>query len=179
MCWNDNIPDPATLAGQQESDNGGLFGSVGGGAPTVAQLTHLTKCAVAYGSYNGRKGPNPSYTTEFSNRYGWYANNAQGTEVDWHATINATQPMGVPGCQGKIWLQNDGTTFPLTSSCNGTTWTGNTTIIWASAYTSDARMVNVLAHEWAHEWGADETNAKQVGNAAEIAFQQDHGDKCW
>jgi len=160
-------------------------GSGGGGysspsVPTRVQQARLEKCAQVYGSYNGHKGPNPAYTIKYSNQYGWYAEKAGGAEVDWRATTTGAPPADAPGCQGRIWLQNDGTTFPTTSSCNGTTWAGKTTIIWASAYSSDARMVNVLAHEFAHQWGADEPNAKYAGDAAQNAYQQDHnGEQCW
>jgi hypothetical protein len=41
-------------------------------------------------------------------------------------------------------------------------------------------MVNVLAHEFAHQWGADEPNAKYAGDAAQNAYQQDrNGEQCW
>ncbi|MHB8446743.1 MAG: hypothetical protein ACYC7G_02070 [Rudaea sp.] len=183
VCWpDDTFPSGGGggMNGSGSSNSGGGEGGGGGSTspPTSAQQAHLEKCATAYGSYQGKQGPNPAYTTKFSNQYGWYADNAGGAEVDWQATPSATQPVGAPECQGKIWLQNDGTTFPVTNSCNGTTWAGKTTIIWVSAYSSDARMVNVLAHEWAHQWGADEANAKYAGDAAQQAFEQDHGQKC-
>lgn len=156
-------------------------GSAGGSAnsaPTPAQQEYLKKCATAYGSYQKKQGANPAYTTKFSDQYGWHAENAAGSEVDWRSTQMQAQPGDSPQCQGKSWKQDDGTTFTVTSSCGGTTWAGKTTIIWVSAYSNDARMVNVLAHEFAHQWGADEPNAGYVGDAAQQAFEQDHGQKC-
>ncbi len=149
------------------------------GIPSEARLTHLANCAAAYGSYKGPSGPNPAYTTKFSNQYGWYATNSNGNEVDWRAIPTPMPPSGSPGCQGASWQSNDATTFPAAVSCSATSWSGNTTIIWASAYTTDAWMVDVLAHEWSHQWGAtNEKEAGQVGDAAKQAYLQDGGKKC-
>lgn len=180
-CWDDG--KSSSLVGGTSGGGSGIApgGSGGGssGVPTPMQQAHLEKCATAYGSYKGHSGPNPAYTTKFSNQYGWYALNSRAAEVDWTATSTATQPSGGPHCQGTSWRQNDATTFPAAVSCNGTVWAGNTTIVWVSAFTNDAWMVDVLAHEWAHQWGeTSETVAKQVGDAAKQAYLQDGGQKC-
>lgn len=176
--------DPSTLSGNSGTVSATSPSGTSGGSgslsstPTPAEQTRLEKCAIEYGSYKGQSGPNPAYTTKFSDQYGWYATNANGAEVDWRGTVTARSPAGSPGCQGSSWSQNDATTFPAAVSCNGTAWSGKTTIIWASAYTTDAWMVNVLAHEWAHQWGATEAEARQVGIAAKNAYSQDGGKKC-
>jgi len=53
-----------------------------------------------------------------------------------------------------------------------------TTDIFLGDILSTAGLIDTLAHEWAHQWGADEAHAQATGDAVRDAYLADKGKKC-
>jgi hypothetical protein len=144
----------------------------GTNSPDVSSSqTHAINCAKAYsglgkaGTPAGNVGPRPGYVIDFFTQYGW------GKTIFVQGTFANTSP-------GAGWTMIDGFTTPIGATA------GTSMIFLSSVGPSAANLVNALAHEWSHEWGATDTNtdpnynAYNIGAAAQAAYQNDKGAKC-
>jgi hypothetical protein len=158
------------------------LGGGGGGAtnvPNSQQQAHLTKCAEVY----GHTSPNPKFTTNYTNDYGWsfYAHST-GLPVVHDTTTNSDPPAYTPSVPGGgEWLAVSASTFFQNAPYH--------TDVYVYAYSTDATTVGVLVHEWYHQNNdvpnesqaqrqTNENNATAAGVAAENAYKADNGAQC-
>lgn len=124
---------------------------------------HALNCAKAYATTGpgANMGPRPNYYTYIVSNYGW-ADPKTGTH---YQTLNSTPP--VPNA-----ILLGGSTQGLVSMIF---LPGNPDASW---------LVRSLAHEWAHQWGAQDLNdgssndAYAIGDHAKQAYLNDKGAKC-
>ena len=119
-------------------------------------------CAKAYtttgpGAY---KGARPGYQTYIVSNYGW--RDSVGTHYE---TINSTPP--VPG-----------------ATLLGGSTQGSISMIFLPGSSGTRWLIRALAHEWSHQWEAQDLNsgawndAYAIGDAAMQAYLLDNGAKC-
>lgn len=117
-------------------------------------------CAKAYTNTGpgAGQGPRPGVQTYFVSNWGWVNLNTG----EHFQTVTST-----PSSIGGPWSPITGVTYGTYQS-----------LIFMPENPSLAELVNTLAHEWSHQWGASEAQAYPVGDAAEQAFLADNGAKC-
>jgi hypothetical protein len=163
------------------SDSQVLLSPAQAGAQSAAALK-AWKCAVAYsgtgpaGTPAGYAGPKAGWSTSFMNNYGWMSNNIGAVVISPTSTNPASGSFSP--VDGFTSNPTDGNPYVL----------GYSLIFMPNAYAgSDAmgNLINTLAHEWSHQWGATDSdtapassNAYAIGNAAENAYKNDKGSKC-
>jgi hypothetical protein len=168
-----NIPPYFTYAigpiiGANQPDLTGNFSS-----STQASNSHAMQCALAYDKATKTNnfpfvvGPHGGWETFMTNQYGW-TDDAKNAQVTATAALPTTPPVGV-------WHVTYGLTTPKYSN---PFFFGVTNIFVRNIGSNTALLINTLAHEWAHQWGADEDQADAAGNAVQQAWQNDHGAAC-
>jgi hypothetical protein len=124
--------------------------------------SHAIACTLYYGQgIPWGVGPKPGYTTTLSVNYGWsYA-------FDVIVTTTNVSP-------GPLWIPTQAMTVPK----YGNPFYLGYTYVFLNSNPSTGTLINTLAHEWAHQWGADEPSAQNVGNWTEAAWRADNGRQC-
>jgi len=140
-----------------------------GGVQTSWNL-HGLDCAKAYmpgvGYLPANSGPKPYFRTYIVSNYGW--SDAAGNH---YQTLSDTQP--VPGAA----MIGGVTDSPGATS-------GVSMIFLPGAGGSMAYLIQNIAHEWAHQWGADHRgdgsamDAYAIGTQTMNAWKADNGAKC-
>ncbi|MGN6738970.1 hypothetical protein [Dyella sp.] len=163
-------------------DNGGGGGDSGGPnqyPATAALQTHLENCAKVYGTTR----PNPNYTTNFTQEYGFQSlSKTTGLVLQ-----NAVEPTDNP----PTTVPQGGTPWGIIGGATHWSSPPYKTDLYMYAYprNSTAYTVNVISHEWYHQnhdvpgesdkqRGDNETAAKAAGAAAQAAYEKDNGAKC-
>lgn len=123
---------------------------------------HALNCAKAYAQTGpgARNGSPLGGTTYIVTNYMWLTTTAP------YARTFTTGP--TPPSDGRVWRALSGSTDI----------TNDITLISLPHNPSHQFLINTIAHEWAHQWGANEADATSVGNAAELAYVKDNGDEC-
>jgi hypothetical protein len=160
--------------GGSSGDSGGTNPPVGS-LPTAPQQDHAKHCAAVYGNTSEKAG----YHTSFLPKYGWSWRTAEGVATGEFRTSDSQPPADSPTPGGRWQSLNGHTTLvdPLDTE------------LFMPAYTSEAQMVETLAHEWYHQnhdvatedanqRQANENAATAAGQAAEAAYKSDNGAKC-
>lgn len=123
---------------------------------------HALNCAKAYAvtGPGANLGPKPGSQTYIVSNYGWA--DAAGTHYE---TLNSTPPVS-----GAILL--------------GGSTQGHQSMIFLPGNPDTSWLIRSIAHEWAHQWGAQDLNdgswndAYAVGDKARQAYLNDGGAKC-
>ena len=156
----------------------------GSAAPTPAKVQHAKDCAAAYGAQStvtgtpaNHAGPDTSnYQTVFMNAYGFGAGIGSSLPTLFVSTISAL-PSGRMYLLGNTFSPHLSTSTPGISSIFLSNSNNSTT----------AQLVNTIAHEWSHQWGAldkgaipldSNYDAQKIGDAVQAAFVKDKGAKC-
>lgn len=138
-------------------------------------------CATAYTNVGPGAGKGPKWPTFVNMQVGW---SYSGTDDVWVTSSASSQP-GFSPPNGAQWGVVGGYTSPIP----GTPWGYSVVFYYAQA--TYAALINTIAHEWAHQWGAIDGpsnpsdpgyaspyNAYYVGDQAKQAYLNDHGAKC-
>jgi hypothetical protein len=161
-----SYPTPVISGGTQPNLTGTYSSS------TQSSNSHALQCTLAYEkalqaqSVPWVVGPAGGWETFMTNQFGWTddASNAQVTNTN---TVPTQPPVG-------SWHVTYGLTTPKYSN----PFYLGVTNIFLPNITTTALLFNTLAHEWAHQWGANEAQATTAGNAVQQAWQNDKGAKC-
>lgn len=130
----------------------------------AGRVFHALHCAKAYGQ-PGYKGPNAIYKTWITDRYGWRSN---GNPPSVKTTVSRVAPEG------------------YSRIINGATWRGSdkTTYIFKRNIPTVAELIKTIAHEYAHQHGAEDlhngapNDAVAIGEATRNAYLADRGARC-
>jgi hypothetical protein len=173
-------PSSAPPPSEPPPDSGSSGGSNNNlQVPSAASQQHLEHCAIVYG------GLSPTLPTIFTTRYGWTAENAEGVWIAHTSTATDVMPPLPTGA--KDWLYIGATTF--LSKAQNQQYGLVETDVYMYAYTSDANIVGVLAHEWYHQnhdtpgesldqYNINAAGADAAGTNAMAAYKADNGAKC-
>lgn len=154
---------PSTFYGQLPAQLGLYPGS------QQAINYHALTCAKAYmprvGGISGQSGPRPGYYTFIISNYGW-KDPATGTR---YQTFTSTPPVAnATMLGGTTYYGQPGESFIFLPGAGGST----------------GYLIQNIAHEWAHQWGATDNssvasmNAYTIGKQAMDAWKNDGGAKC-
>jgi hypothetical protein len=132
------------------------------GGNVSASEMHALNCAKAYATTGpgANQGPKPGDYTFIVSNYGW-----AGPDGTHYETLTDTPPVA-----NAIML-------------GGSTYAG-ITMVFLPLNPDAKSLITTLAHEWAHQWGAQDlrdgsaNDAYAIGNAAQAAYLADKGAKC-
>lgn len=133
-----------------------------------AEHKKALNCAKAYTNTGpgANLGQKPGAAMWMTNNYGWYMTNSSGQVIGVKSTTTNTSP-------GAGW-----------KSAAAITFNKDTTYIFTPNNPDMASMIESIAHEWGHQWGAsdsgtgDSMDAEAIGEAAKAAYLADSGKKC-
>ncbi|MEF3082080.1 hypothetical protein V3391_07610 [Luteimonas sp. SMYT11W] len=127
--------------------------------PDAATRARARNCVLQYAQHYPIL--NPQYSLEYSPLWAFKDDNSNL----WMYPNNYATPITYPG---QDWREGYATT----------NYTQKQITIYQAGYGSFARLVNALAHEFAHSWDMDENNAKAMGDDTMDRFLQDGGAQC-
>lgn len=166
-CYDNGLPAPDDGGGTPASGGGGGGGSGTGGIGnglTVAQQDHGKNCAEAYGTYKAK----PGVPLTFSDKWAFVIDDLSlKLEID----AKTTPPPYVQNGKSYTWQMIDADTIHFNQP-------GTATIVYRHAGATVGNLVNTLVHEYAHQSGKGDDVAQPAGDAAEAAYEADHGAKC-